>query len=545
MKNEIYLWIMLFVIIAAAALWYRFYYTSPYQLTVSFNKTLLTGAAYPYQNIAMPIIVTNTGSSAIANLDFGLYMNGSLKNTYKLDVPVGKSAVIPFNYTPTVAGTYNVSVVADPGKVFDISDRQQAQANTSFVVSNSEAADPYAYIRSNGLVAASYADIGSSGVVTDSFLYTNFTFSPMSFSNISTLNAFIYPLADIAGAYIKEMAYANGEYLGNNAVSSIWMRSYIDPVAFVYAAGYKGLRYNNVTVNGTQVTFIRLSNTSTMCSWYAGGWIKIIGTNGTANCTSIVMNPPVQHYVPDLHSIAFSNNSIASNAAVMGNYSGFSGNVFRQGRLLELNNSIHYIQIATNLTKPLLVCYGAIYNISDVSYCSTYNLDKTGKVGNYSLISTRAYIGNFNYTDFSLSTTTDILKAVPQAIEIIRSASYANKGKVLTFLPGIQSDCGFVEGFNCTDVRFSNSTLSFKVTNEFNSSVSLSSGSCFAEAPSLLFTRLNYTLKSREAANLSVGCTYYNGTRIYGVPFNLYLGLTLNYTLNRTRLQANGSAYVV
>ena len=55
MKNEIYIWIAIFVIIAAAALYYRFYYTASYQLVVSFNKTQLNGNIYPYQNVAWPL----------------------------------------------------------------------------------------------------------------------------------------------------------------------------------------------------------------------------------------------------------------------------------------------------------------------------------------------------------------------------------------------------------------------------------------------------------------------------------------------------------
>lgn len=545
MKNEIYIWIAIFVIIAAAALYYRFYYTASYQLTVSFNKTHLVVGIYPYQNVAIPIVVTNTGSTPIANLDFGLYMNGSLKNTYKLDIPAGKTAVIPFNYTPAVAGSYNVSVVADPGRVFDISDRAGAQANANFTVSNSEVAAPYAYIGSNGLVAGSYAELKSSGVVTESFLYSNFSSSPMSFSNISGLNDFLYPITSIAGAYINGMAYSNGAYLGNNAISSIWIRGYLEPSAFVYAAGYAGLSHHNFTDNGTQVTFIRLSNISTMCSWYNGGWIKIVGTNGTENCTSVVEHPPISHYTPSAQSIKFGNNPLASNAAVIGNYSGFAGNVFSHGEMLELNDSIHYMQISTNLTNPLLVCYGAVYNISGISYCSTYYLARSGRIGNFSLVSTRAYVGGINYTDYSLSSTSKLLETVPEAIDLMRSSFYNSSAMSLAFLPGIQSECGFAEGFNCTDVAFSNSTLDFRVINDYSNTVSLNAGSCFAEAPSLLFTRVNYTLRPKESANLSIGCAYYNSTRIYGVPFNLYLGLTLNYTLNRTRLQANGSAYVV
>ena len=187
----------------------------------------------------------------------------------------------------------------------------------------------------------------------------------------------------------------------------------------------------------------------------------------------------------------------------------------------------------------------AVYNISGISYCSSYDLPASGKIGNYSLISTRAYVGRINYTDYSLSTTSRLLETVPEAVGLIHASLYNSSAESLVFLPGIRSECGFVEGFNCTDVAFSNSTLNFHVINNYNSTVSLTAGSCFAEAPSLLFTRVNYTLKAKQAANLSIGCAYYNGTRIYGVPFNLYLGLTLNYTLNRTRLQANGSAYVV
>ena len=97
----------------------------------------------------------------------------------------------------------------------------------------------------------------------------------------------------------------------------------------------------------------------------------MIGTNGTENCTRVIEHPPVSYYTPEMQSIKFRNDSFASNATVIGNYSGFVGKVFRNGELLEMNGSIHYMQISTNLTKPLLVCYGAIYNISGTSYCST------------------------------------------------------------------------------------------------------------------------------------------------------------------------------
>ncbi len=540
MKNEKYLWVAFFVIVIAVALYFRFYSSPSYQLSVSFNRTLAGGRIYPYQNIRIPITVVNTGGSAISGLDLGLYVNGSTENIYKVDIPEGKSVIIPFNYTPKNAGFYNLSVVADPGNVVPLSDRAAARSATNFTVSQSQNPAPYQYINSNGLEAGSYADLDSSGVVTASFIYSNFTSIPLTLSNISSLNGFMYPITSIAGSYMKELSYANGAYAKGH-VSSIWIRGYLVPAVITYAAEYKGLQSRNITVNGTGLTFVRLDNYSTLCSWYSGGWIKIIGTNGTLNCTSLVAKPPELHYMPSSENLTFAANSIVSNALGIGAYSGFNGNVFSIGKMFELNDSIHYLQKSTNMTSPFLVCYGAIYNISNVSYCSTYAFPRSGKIGPFSLTATRAYIGSVNITDFAIANTSKLIYSVPESVEAIQALH--ESGKPYVFLSGIANSCGFVQGFNCTDAAYSNSTLKFKLINNYNQSVELHGGLCYLVSPTKA-TRLNYTVNALGSANVSLKC-YYNSTVISGIPFNLNLGIVLNYTSGNSFKQAFGRAYIV
>ena len=205
MVREAYLWVAFVIIIAIIASYFRFYYKPGISINLSIGHRLKP-SMYPYQELSIPIVITNTGNGPFSNLPLGLYINGVDSRVYKASIPAGKEATLYFNYTPTRNGTYNITIIADPGRLYDINDRQNARAGAVIDVLKPENADPYAAVSANGLLGADSFNMSASGYEVSSYLYGNFSADKLELTGSQKVNDLIYPALDVYAPYIEQIA---------------------------------------------------------------------------------------------------------------------------------------------------------------------------------------------------------------------------------------------------------------------------------------------------------------------------------------------------
>ncbi|MDE1823316.1 MAG: hypothetical protein KGI00_00675 [Candidatus Micrarchaeota archaeon] len=542
MNKEKYLWIALFVVIAAGALYYRLFYQPTLLIKVGAPQNYTAQQVYPYQKLQLPVIVTNQGSSAIRNITVGFVLNGNTTTIYSVTLPPGKQLTLYFNYSPTSSGTYSFTAIVDPDKLYNIGNRASTVYSTSFIVVPAENATPYTELPRFGNLYDSY-DMNSQGALLSSLLSSNYSVSKVSFSRSFTLNSFLTPMVYVAGRYIQEIRGAYGSY-SDGAVYSIWVRGYVAPGIVKTLADGKSLLASNYTINGMNVTFVPLGNSTRLCSWYQRGWLKLLATYGSMNCTSLL-----QDNAPDNLNASISTSLIdklpTHYGPVIANYTRVSGDFGSAGRLFLLNGSAMLEFIETNNTMQNDICLGIINELNGTNYCSVYLWASGVPFGStpaYSLITTKAYKGVFNTSAFSLINSSKILSQIGLNAALIES--YGVKGNSTRFLSGLRNACVFVNvTIGCFNVTFENSTVGFDVMNNYSAPVSINSANCSWHGPGLI-KKLGYTLKPGATAHISSSC-YDNFAPIQGIPLNLYLHTYVNMTIENKTQIVNGTAYII
>lgn len=545
MDKEVYLWIAFFIIVIAAALYYRYYYSAQINLSLSFGQNAIS-SVYPYQEAVIPVTILNNGSTGVSGMELGIEQNGNLTTIYKIYIPAGKEDTFDFNFTPTTNGTYAFTAVIDPDKLYNIADRQSTQSTFVLHVNATEAPEAYAELPSSGLVSGNLTQSSAIGLVASTYMFYNYSVDKLAVSRVFGLNAFLYPLFSVIDPYLKYVDTANGAYKNGNEVYSIWLKGALTPgIIFVGAEG-KGLPVSNYTIENHTVTYINFGNETTLCSWYEGGWIKLLGTGGNTTCLAILnMSNSLK-----LNSGAPLSSSLYARVHapyddVIANDTGFSGNRVTAGTLsiIPEGNFLVYKTITTNDIGSN-TCFGLVDQINGTYYCSTYVFPLyPGNQTSFSLIQTTAYVNSYNLSVLSIVNTSKILNQVPINIALLRS--YNITGQSLQFLNGIKNTCGFnTLRFNCTNVTYSNGTVGFTLMNNFTKPIKLESVACFWNVSSIRFGMINGTINPKNSRVVTTPC-YEGANVITGIPLNLHLGLDLNYSVANVTNSTYGEAFIV
>lgn len=522
--KEIYLWIILFALIIAGAIYLRYYYQPSLSVSLSFVNHS-SESFYPYEQISNPIAVENTGSSGISNLSFGLYINNNITRTYRISIPAGKTAIVHFNFTPTSSGNFAIRMVADPNMLYNIQDRGAAQATWNVYVSNAETPKPYALFNSNGLIGEDSYNMSPSGYALSIFLFNNTGANQFGLTPSQQINDLIYPTLDVYYNYIESIQIAHA-YYKNHYLVSMWVSGYLGPSAISTVAIGKGL---NVTTVG-DVTLINFGGNTTMCSWYSGGWLKTLASVNYTSC-DMILNVPSYKGINVSYESKFSDRN-----SKIYNYSGFIGNGTYSGQWSELKGSLMFqsIEKGANFTN---VCYGSIEEVDNVSYCNTFLIES----GNTVLVKTNALLGSYNLTVWGIGNETMMFNQ--SALNIKQIEEYNITGPVSSFVSGFANSCYINTYIGCYDATWNYNSLSLALVNGYNSSVAFGGIKCFISG-SAPYTYLNQTIAPGGYAATTIPC-YDNGTVISGVPLGLNVHLTLTYkALNQTSV-ANGYASLV
>ena len=508
--KEKYLWGAFILLVIIGSLYLRYYYQPQISISV---KMLPASPVYPYQIVSIPISITNTGGSTINNISMGVYVNGNITQTYKAYLPAGKQALVYYNFTPKTANPYSISVVMDPSKLYNIPDRQAAQNSTEITPRVPQKPAPYSDFPANPPGGQDIFYMNPRGYIATLY-FDNFT-KYFYLTGSNQANNFLYPALDVFSSYINQLAVSHA-YYSNYSLTSIWVNGYVTPAAFDAAAEGKGI---NVTKNGN-VSFIGLGNSTTICTWYSGGWTKLLVSLGGDNCTSYIkptnntLNPNNLYY-----TLKTRNSSIL-------NYSGYVDNLSFAGSITATQNALYFESISYNGVLDS-TCYGNILNLSNTSYClqALYQ-------GNTILNKISTLKGEYNTTIWYIPTQNTTTPAFNYAINI--SKEYSFPGAKVTYVSAYANKCGFGAGLLCSNPAFaSNATtlkVSLNITNPLNNTVTINSIGCVMLSNFTSY-KIGTVLQRTKSAAVSFPCYNY-GKQINSsiIPLGVPMSLKLNYT---------------
>jgi hypothetical protein len=542
MKRETYVWALIIIAIMSVALYIRFFYQPPMNIALGISNSA-PAQFYPFQKATLQVTAYNNGSSAISNMSLGVNVNGNLTTLYKVTLPAGKQATINFNYSPSKPGIYEISVVADPGKLYNIVNRANSQANFTLDVANSEKAKPSSLFPEQNITAFQEENLTNGGYIVATHIADQYNISGLALTDNYQLNRFIKPVINITASLIRNISIAQAKYADGSEEYSIWIKGFIVPRIFSVATLGSSLSTTNIETNAGNTTFVKLLNGTTFCSWYSGGWTKILAELGGRSCYILLnaTSPNATPLKPAGLGSNFSKKLVIKDSKWLADYNGTSGNGDYMGRIWLVSNiSFIYLRASNASGVRNTTCYGIMGMINGTSYCSTYLYPASHQIGSFSLVRTTAYKGAYNLTALSLVNTSLVTTQVPVAEGILNRINVS--GMSLEFKSGFVNTCSFNDSFVCSNLTYLNGTITFRLTNNISKPVRFNSINCYQTAGVLPFP-LNFSLGSGASKNITTQC-YSLTTKISGLVIGLHLGLALNYTASNSTRVVIGSASI-
>ncbi len=544
MKNEVYLWVALIAVIIVVALYFRFYSQPAISVKVGLAResSRSMAAVYPQQELFFNISVENTGSAQISDLGLSLLVNGNTTDVYDATVPPGKTAYISINYTPQSSGVYNMTVVADPGKLYNIQDRQSATATLDVPVSAMQGPDAYLSLPPGSTSYVGTENLDTLGFVWYSELEYNYNLSRFDIAGMPGLDAFGIAL-DYVGSYTDNMSIAHATYTNGSTVYSIWLnpgeyRDVLPADIIGIAAEGLNLSVDNYTVGNSSVELVHLEDNESLCGWDSGGWIKTVTAEGNETCLGMVNDTSTEFAPKAISGVRLVPPLVSG--AVIANDTIASGNIVSESYSAVFNQSIDFSSVTEN--APVNdSCYGEISVVDNTSYCSSFVFPVNGTENAPYLIRTQAEVGAYNLTLLWRTNNSAITALIPGEITVLQG--YNAIGTPVAFKNGIPPLCS-VPGFGCANATFDNGTATIDLTN-LNSTapVTLDSLGCVLLGVAVPET-LNETLLPLGTTDASAAC-YNDGSVTASLPTGLVFTLRLNYTEANTLHSANGTIYVV
>ncbi|MEM3839095.1 MAG: CARDB domain-containing protein [Candidatus Micrarchaeaceae archaeon] len=541
--KEAYLWIAFVIVVIAVAVYLRYYFSSAISIKVGLAPIGLRpgSVVYPGQQLFYNLSVNNTGTSPVQKLGLDFEVNGNTTNVFDVSIPPGKSAHAVINYTPKTAGLYNLTVIADPGKLYDIRDRASAAASVSVLVTPLESPDAYLSLPPGKVAEISTDNLDPLGFLFYSDLAANYGMQRFNMTGLPGLAKFAAALEYLV-SYTYNMSVARAIYRNGSAAYAIWLnpgpyRNLLPANIVGVAAEGINLSASSYTVGNISVTLVKLPDNESLCSWNSGGWIKIVASAGAGSCPGAVGDNSTQFAPRPISGVKLVPPLVPG--FVVGNETLSYGNVLSEGYTAIFNQTLDFASVTENLTNNNY-CMGQINTAGNVSYCSTLVIPYNGSESAPYLINTRAQVGPYNLTLLWRTNSPLITSLIPEGIDVLEG--YNASGKPVEFANGIPPQCS-VPGFACTNVTMSNSTLSLRLANLYSSPLKIDSVGCVFLGPTT-YTKVNKTVQAYGIANVSTKC-YNDGSVVTSLPTALVFTLRLNYTAANTLHSVNGSIYVV
>lgn len=403
-------------------------------------------------------------------------------------------------------------------------------------------ATPYALLPAANLTSLQSVNLQRGGYIVNAYLNSSFSTGAFAIIGNGEINSFIGPVLNLTAYYTYNSSLANAKYVNGDRAYSIWIRGYANPSIVATAANASKLQYSSIRTSFGNMTLVKISNGTTLCSWYAGGWLKMLAYVGSRSCYQAINASAAGAVNGPAHSVLPSSSAL-ENASLLANYTGKMGSVTYSATLSMLgsstNSSFVYVEVSNN-TAVDNICDGIITNVSNKHYCSVYLFPLSGSAGSISLIKTTSYAGTYNLTVMSLVNTSKILAQAQTNINIIRGFNFS--GSSIGFISGRVDTCSFNASFPCANATFNNGMMTFRITDNMSSGAKLNRVACYSSGTANQ-TYVGSALTAGGTMNVTVPCYSY-GALISGIPLNLNLNLLLNYTVANTMKTLAGRAYI-
>ena len=353
------------------------------------------------------------------------------------------------------------------------------------------------------------------------------------------ISRLLTPLLNSTFNDIYNMSVSTARYGNGDSAYSVWIRGYLNSdVVLALFSNASSVLSQKVSMPFGNMTYITMPNSTTLCGWYSGGWLKLLGYVGSRTCYQVLSSGTINNTVQSFVKLP-----MLENVSALANYTGEDGNMKYAATLSLTPTSFIYARIsnATGATNASDICYGIANSANGMSYCSTFISPVSGHIGNLSLVRTTAYIGGYNASVFSLSNSSKLLYQVPININVIRRFGIA--GNYLQFQSALSNTCSLNASFPCSNTTFENGTIKISVENNLGSDVRVGSLGCSAHGAFTATSLGNAMIAAGKSANLIATC-FNNGVKLSGILVNLNLNLLLNYTVANKTQTLSGKAQI-
>jgi hypothetical protein len=312
---------------------------------------------------------------------------------------------------------------------------------------------------------------------------------------------------------------------------SVWINGYVSPSSIDAVAEGKGInvtQYRNVSV-------MNFGNSTTLCSWYSGGWTKTLVSILGKNCTAYITNTTNTLNNSNLYfALRNRNDSLL-------NFSGYAPNLTYAGDIFANGNAL----VFESLMKGVYfdnTCYGNILNLSNHSYCLQALFQ-----GNVLLNQMNRLAGRYNISVWWIPSANATQSSENYALNL--SGSYDLAGNGITFVSAYANRCIFSQLITCQNPVFaSNLTklrIGLSIVNGYNGAIRLNGIGCTLMG-NFTMSRLDVGVPAGKNATVYMPCYNY-GTEINSsiIPSGATLQIELNYSRNNITNTTYGFAEII
>jgi hypothetical protein len=539
---------LVIVIVIALIAYIGFSMLIPKAYTINLKAELTNNQLfYPYSLAKYKIFVNNTSPNYIKNLTVIAYVNNKTINNYYVSLPAHESAIINGSFVFPSSGNYVFTAIADPADLLNIKDRKNTTSSINLYVNSTETPSVYSSIPNNNILETKSFNLQQKGLFANLYLSYEYNLTLADLFGINVNENVITPLFYSLLNYIENVNGAYVKYRNGTEIYTIWLQGPINTTSISTLLS----KLNESTINNNGMVYAKLSNSSSICAKYEGGWTKIlIGENESGfNCVNIMgksyqsieSNVLITQLKAHQELIKLSSKLEYVNSTSIGSIVTSSDNNI--GITNESINThgffigyINYNPAANQIISN--ACDGMVFNSTNSSVCATV-IPEVKKPFNYTYLLTEdnEIKGNYIITIYSLTNRTVGANAEEGGAGIISLLNLTSKPLYWESTIYKNNCSSGTNSLSCNIININkNFSVNIGVKNLNNIPIHLSGIACYLPGFEKS-TILNTTLVSGESNNITIKCL--GGTVSYLNPYLTY-NLTINYTINNKTLSANG-----
>ncbi|MGC8567714.1 MAG: hypothetical protein ACP5LP_00495 [Candidatus Micrarchaeia archaeon] len=487
-----------------------------------------TKPLYPYSLSKMQIYIKNNGENPILNLPMIIYFN-HVPYSFFVSIPGDSYVVKNFTYMYNSSGTYTFSIKPDPAMLLPIANR--SSFNKTYIVnvlSNSTLA-PYDSLPQSNASNSSYFSISPKSLIylgiTGAYGISNERTAGISYALIPIIN------------YTKYVGIAYNAYKNGTEEYAVWLQGTLNP------ASLEGLllqENRNFSVESAGNASLLLTNKSSFCIFYSGGWTKLVILNKPINASSCRQISTFSANTNFSSGLNFTYkqkflNFVYLNSTPMGQLLWHSSSgVYRAANIFGNSAGVFLsvIVFGQNFSKPAnLSCNGSYYLQGATSICS--------KQVNISLPNKFIMLNQTEVTNHSILTLYSLVNS-----SLYDSAAYSGI-KLISYLnlTGLHwnisefNPCNFSnKNLSCKLEFFnpSSSIASLLIGNSFSKSIKLDGLSCGIPGLGRVANE-SIEIPSGSSSLVNVSC------RNLPIPSTYSYIVNASYSINNKTYYTNGT----